>query len=139
MGFFSWETSDTHRSISNIYSCRSTFPVYMLFPNGKKLKETEYEGYGEFDGTDVYTELALWNDPEKCKKIKASAKDLREAEVTIRNLGIDMEFGDEPISYPLKFVEDDNLAYDDVPASKSDPCQGYFYPEADNDDDDYYD
>lgn len=57
MGFFSWKTSDTNRSISNIYSSKGSFPVYVLIPQefgGGYIEERNYEGYGEFGGVDVY-------------------------------------------------------------------------------------
>lgn len=48
MGFFSWITADTNKSISNAYSRLGTFPVYVLIPQefgGGYIMETEYEGY----------------------------------------------------------------------------------------------
>lgn len=32
MGFFSWKTQDTNKSIANRYSNRPTFTVYMVNP-----------------------------------------------------------------------------------------------------------
>lgn len=64
MGFFSWLTGDTERSICNIYSGRKTFPVYILIPNefgGKYFKEEHYGGYGVFAGQDIYELVADWN------------------------------------------------------------------------------
>ena len=59
MGFFSWKTADTKKSISNMYSSRGTKTVYLLRPNGKEpIIETQYEGYGEFGGVDAYEWLA---------------------------------------------------------------------------------
>lgn len=43
--------------------------------------------------------------------------------------------GASNVKYPLKFVEDDSLSYDDVDASEQCPYQGFFYYE----DEDYYD
>ena len=54
MGFFSWKTSDTNRSISNVHSGRGTFKVTMLMPYGEKYVESDYEGYGIFGGMDFY-------------------------------------------------------------------------------------
>ena len=58
MGFFSWKTSDTNKAIRNIYAggCKT---VYLLQPNGKPpIKETAYEGHGEFGGVDAFDWLA---------------------------------------------------------------------------------
>ena len=33
MGFFSWKTSDTNKSISNKYSDRGALPVYLYCPD----------------------------------------------------------------------------------------------------------
>lgn len=115
MGFFSWITSDTKRSISNRYSNRDTFTVYLLCPDGSKIKEDDYEGYGEFGGNDAYALLARWNTPEKC-----CGEDEKD-----RIIGIYLEPGE--IKYPLKFVENPDLEYNEVEASPRCPDQGYFY------------
>lgn len=52
MGFFSWKTQDTNRSIANSYSNRRTFPVTMTDDKGNKWTENDYEGYGKFGGKD---------------------------------------------------------------------------------------
>jgi hypothetical protein len=61
MGFFSWNTQDTHRSISNKYSEKKTFPVTMLDDKGNTWTEPNYEGYGVFGGKDYYELLAEMN------------------------------------------------------------------------------
>ena len=59
MGFFSWKTQDTKRSIANRYSNRKTFTVYMVNPVTKEaFIESNYEGYGEFGGKDFYELVA---------------------------------------------------------------------------------
>jgi hypothetical protein len=47
MGFFSWKTCDTNRSIANVYSDELTFDVYMITPDGRVFHETHYDGYGD--------------------------------------------------------------------------------------------
>ena len=61
MGFFSWKTSDTNKSISNAYSKRGALPVYVLCPDGTTIYEDEYEGYGVFGGYDIFDLVAEWN------------------------------------------------------------------------------
>lgn len=61
MGFFSWKTQDTSKSISNAYSNRGVFPVTMTDNKGNKWHETEYDGYGVFGGKDFYELLAEMN------------------------------------------------------------------------------
>ena len=61
MGFFSWNTSDTQRSIANNYSKRGTFKVHMVTKDGRAYTEENYEGYGEFGGKDFYELLAELN------------------------------------------------------------------------------
>jgi hypothetical protein len=52
MGFFSWMTQDTDKSIANNYSGRDTFPVDMIDDKGNVYHEDSYEGYGVFGGKD---------------------------------------------------------------------------------------
>ena len=61
MGFFSWKTQDTNRSIANSYSDRSTFKVVMVDDKGNKYVEEDYEGYGVFGGKDFYELLDEMN------------------------------------------------------------------------------
>ena len=52
MGFFSWITQDTNRSIPSKHSSRKTFSVTMRDDRGNKWTEPSYEGYGDFDGNE---------------------------------------------------------------------------------------
>jgi hypothetical protein len=61
MGFFSWKTQDTDRSIPSSYSNRATFPVVMHDNKGHQWIEKNYEGYGVFGGKDYYELLAEMN------------------------------------------------------------------------------
>lgn len=63
MGCFSWCTSDTRKSIPCTYNSYEGAPttVYLLNPFGEPYKESDYEGYGEFGGHDVYDLVAEWN------------------------------------------------------------------------------
>ena len=61
MGFFSWHTCDTDRSIANNASDRETFEVHMITPDGRVFTERDYDGYGEFGGKDFYELLAELN------------------------------------------------------------------------------
>ena len=61
MGFFSWKTCDTNRSIANNSSSRITFDVHMITPDGRVFTERDYDGYGEFGGKDFYELLSELN------------------------------------------------------------------------------
>lgn len=61
MGFFSWLTSDTEKSIANHWSNRETFPVHMVTEDGQVFTENDYEGYGVFGGKDMYVLIAEMN------------------------------------------------------------------------------
>ena len=54
MGFFSWNTQDTDRSIANAWSGRETFKVIMTDDKGNQFVEENYDGYGRFGGKDFY-------------------------------------------------------------------------------------
>lgn len=129
MGFFSWKTSDTQKSISNVCSSRGALPVYLVTPQNKKIYEPEYEGYGVFGGYDAYALLAKWNCPAKCNG----------DEEHDRLIGIDIGCYPEQIAklkYPLKFAEDPRKNYEDLEAAENCPNQGYFYDDEEPDDED---
>ena len=62
MGYFSWCTSDTQKSIPSCIPF-GDLPgtVYLLNPFGEPYKESFYDGFGEFGGRDVYELVAEWN------------------------------------------------------------------------------
>lgn len=117
MGFFSWKTQDTHKSIANRFSNRPTFRVYMVNPvNDEYWIEEDYEGYGVFGGKDFYELLAEING-------KGSNRDA----------GITLAFSDtnEEILSPV-LVEDLSKAkdfYDYNVTPENCEYQGYFYPD----------
>jgi hypothetical protein len=108
MGFFSWKTQDTDRSISNAYSSRKPFKVVMHDNKGNKWVENEYEGYGEFGGKDYYDLLAEMNGYE-----------------ADRGIGIELAFGKEPYITPNLTETEDWQWVDEEPENC--PDQGYFY------------
>ena len=60
MGFFSWKTQDSGKSIANVHTGRA-FTVYMKDNKGNVWKEESYGGYGDFGGKDFYVLLAEMN------------------------------------------------------------------------------
>lgn len=115
MGFFSFKTQDTDKSISNIHSVRGTFTITMSDNKGNKWIEHEYDGYGDFGGKDYYELLAEMN---------GLGSD--------RSLGIDLVFSGKKFLSP-NITEDYNWEWID---EKPQGCeyQGYFYYDDDNDD-----
>ena len=61
MGFFSWNTNDTDKSICNRYSGRDTFTVFLKDDKGNVWREDNYEGYGLFGGKDYHELVAEMN------------------------------------------------------------------------------
>lgn len=119
MGFFSWKTSDTGKSITNRYSSAGALPVYLYCPDGSKIYEPDYEGYGDFGGHDAYALLARWNCPDKC-----SGEEEKD-----RSIGIHIGCYDEQMAslkYPLKFAESPDFTYEELEPAESCPYQGYF-------------
>ena len=129
MGFFSWRTQDTDRSIANNYSIRKTFPVVMIDNKGNKWVEQNYEGYGVFGGKDYYELLAEMNG--------ITDKDSDR----LRGKGIDLAFskgngsgvGTDGVYYPNLVEQADGWVYD-MAGPDSCPDQGYFYDEDENND-----
>jgi len=127
MGLFSWITQDTNKSIPASGSDRSTFPVTMTDNKGNKWTETDYEGYGVFDGKDYYDLLAEMN-----------------GEVG-RDAGIAIAFGDDSsgkkwyekgwkkeFKAPNLTEDEDWVWRNEVPEDC--PYQGYFYDDFPDDD-----
>lgn len=135
MGFFSWKTSDTDRSISNNSSIRGTFPCVMIAPDGRKWVETDYEGYGVFGGKDFYNLVAELNN-------LAPDGD----EDTRRDAGISAFFENNSSGCPdiahsrglilPKLYEDLEAEFDSSPhQSQSCDEQGFFYASEAEDED----
>jgi len=61
MGFFSWKTNDTTKSINNHYTGIPTFRVIMTDNKGNQWVEDNYEGYGIFGGKDYHELLDEMN------------------------------------------------------------------------------
>ena len=61
MGFFSWITQDTKKSISNLFSERGALPVTMTDDKGNKYTENTYHGYGKFGRKDFYELISEMN------------------------------------------------------------------------------
>lgn len=117
MGFFSWYTQDTGRSISNQYSKMPTFTVYMYDHEGNVWEETAYEGYGEFGGKDFYELLAQMNGLET------------------RDDGIDLVFADPPRPYlSPNLTEHREWEYLNAPPAGCEQ-QGYFYDDDEDEED----
>ncbi|SHE83259.1 hypothetical protein SAMN05444278_106104 [Psychroflexus salarius] len=109
MGFFSWMTQDTNKSIANCYS-GSAFTVFMLDDKGNIWEESNYNGYGMFGGKDFYELLAEMNGQ------------------TDREDGIKLYFDNDEssVKYPNLVEYIDNWQWQN---KKPDECphQGHFY------------
>ena len=124
MGFFSWNTQDTHESIANSASSRPTFTVYMFDDKGNKWREDNYAGYGEFGGKDYYELLAEMNGLD-----------------SDRQLGIDLAYkesiyGENPNCKFPNLAEDPNWVWRSGPV-ESCSAQGFFYCDDEDEEDEY--
>lgn len=109
MGFFSWKTQDTDKSISNVHSTRDTFAVFMHDNKGNVWSEFEYDGYGKFGGMDFYELLAVMN-----------GKLTRDEGITIAHSG-------EPYLSP-NLTESIDWKWRNTPPKRCED-QGFFYPD----------
>ena len=121
MGFFSWNTQDTNKSIANKHSSRKTFTVTMLDDKGNRWTETEYSGYGVFGGKDFYTLLAEMNGHDWDKENDPDMEEDR-----LRSLGIEIAFSNKPYKSPNLVKNIDKWKYIDQPPRDCE-FQGYFY------------
>ena len=137
MGFFSWNTQDTDKSIANEHSNRKTFRVQMIDNKGNVWTESEYDGYGRFGGKDYYELLAEMNGFTSDKTGEAYTDEAR-------GFGIDIAFKNngsgvatEGVYYPNLVEQAKGWVYE---MGGPDTCdyQGYFYDETDYDDEDEY-
>lgn len=127
MGFFSWITQDTKRSILNTHTDLE-FPVQMTDNKGNRWIESNYNGYGIFGGKDYYQLLAEMNN---CKELTGDVdKD--------RSIGINLYFNTENeqnVLFP-NLTEDMQWTWRN---ERPDDCpnQGFFISEEEeiNDDD----
>lgn len=123
MGFFSWMTQDTDKSIANQHSHRPTFPVDMIDDKGNVWHEPNYNGYGEFGGKDYYELLSEMNGGH-----------------SDRGEGITMAFKGNPsgdgtngIKYPNLVESASGWLYDPT-GPVTCPDQGFFYGGEDEED-----
>lgn len=127
MGYFSWKTQDTDRSICNSDSIENTFTVSMVDDKGNIWKESNYEGYGVFGGKDYYELLAEMNGIVMDKSLGNYYT------VFMRSEGISLAFKDEGSGEKAKGIKYPNLVehpkkWDYMDASPE-HCiyQGYYY------------
>jgi len=78
MGFFSFKTQDTRRSIANNASRKATFDVYMVDNQGNEYHEPSYSGYGVFGDKDYFVLMAEMNgiNEDTDQRMRSKAIDL---------------------------------------------------------------
>jgi hypothetical protein len=122
MGFFSWKTQDTDTSISNKYSSRGTFPVYMIDDKGNAYYEPDYNGYGDFGGKDYYVLLAEMNGLTSNEEGEKRIFDMRSKGHHLYFSGVDS------VLHPNLVEDKDGWVYDKIGPESCDD-QGYWYSE----------
>jgi hypothetical protein len=121
MGFFSWKTQDTDKSIANRHSIMPVFTVHMIDDKGNVWTEYNYNGYGMFDGKDFYELVAEMNGYQ----VNEDADPDQEYE-KLRSKGIEIAFGDEPYKSPNLVEQLDGWEYvEESPVLCE--YQGFFY------------
>jgi hypothetical protein len=135
MGFFSWNTQDTDKSIANQYSNRKTFRVQMMDNKGNVWTEDDYEGYGRFGSKDYYELLAEMNGFASDKTGDEYTDEARGFGITLAFEGNGSGVATEGVYYPNLIEKADGWVYE---MGGPDSCdyQGYFYDETDYDDED---
>ena len=137
MGFFSWNTQDTDRSIANEHSNRKTFRVQMMDNKGNVWTEDNYDGYGRFGGKDYYELLAEMNGFTSDKTDEAYTDEARGFGITLAFDGNGSGVGTPGVYYPNLVEQAKGWVYE---MAGPDSCdfQGYFYDDEDLDGEDDY-
>ena len=118
MGFFSFKTSDTKESVSNIHSSKGALSVKMIDDKGNEYIEREYDGYGVFNNKDYYELVSDMNPNLTSDMDKLSDRDK----------GLTLCFDDklQPLLPKIVSIKCE-VEYDRLSDSKNCPNQGYFY------------
>jgi len=135
MGFFSWKTQDTDKSIANEHSNRKTFRVQMMDNKGNVWTEDNYDGYGRFGGKDFYELLAEMNGFVSQMEYEKNSWEYTDV---ARNYGIGLAFsknngsgvGTDGVFYPNLVEQADGWTYE-MRGPDSCDFQGYFYDDED--------
>jgi hypothetical protein len=137
MGFFSWNTMDTDKSIANEHSNRKTFRVQMMDNKGNVWTEDNYDGYGRFGGKDYYELLAEMNGFTSDKTGDEYTDEARGEGISLAFDGNGSGVATEGVYYPNLVEQAKGWRYE---MGGPDSCdfQGYFYDEEDLDGEDDY-
>lgn len=144
MGQFSWLDCRTDEQVLDCANYGLKRDVYVLVPEefgGGHIKETCYDGYGNFGGHDIYDLVADWNqkyldfvkrDDWDCDWVNgddfknyAAGKPY---DCEKRIIGISLACYDRDnarLRYPIKITHDANAVYEYCAPSMSDPNQGW--------------
>ena len=132
MGFFSWNTGDTKRSIMNEYA-KPKFKPTVIWPDGEKWIKAGYDGYGRFNGKCIYSEIAVrngWDSGLTSDEARDCA--LRKlSEAGGPRCYSDFTAASEKGYIVPKFAENPEAKYEDVEFSENAGGQGYFYADED--------
>ena len=128
MGFFSWNTNDTGKSIANNYSAKDTFTVYMKDNKNNEWIEHDYDGYGGFGGKDYHILLAEMNGLVD----ETTSEGTRDNGISLDCNPEDAEkkFGLKQIIYPNLFERRTSEWNGEQPESCG--AQGFFYTQCEN-------
>ena len=111
MGFFSWKCSECDESVTNKWSNHPKNSNCVLVTPDKNYHEPAYDGYGVFDGHDVY-ELLGNGDRDKA-------------------IGTFYNGDRESLPFKIKIVHTRcaGKSYDELNESDDCPQQGFFFDE----------
>lgn len=173
MGFFSFKCAKTDLPIPAFPAAklpRSWSEIVMVLPDNS-LIEGVYDGYGNIDGTNIYSEVAnimfgerdeklifgknktiskmdeyvatvkkfMWDDAIEASEITDEPNEMNELLIgsslnDLADNGFQITDTFDLAGQYIKIVRKDAYAgetYDELPASKNDPNQGYFYEDKD--------
>lgn len=131
MGYFSFITNDTKRSIPIAVAGRKSFPVHLWIPGKKLATEYGYDGYGDFGEYDYFEVFAELNKDHPAIQAYGYTTDMRARGCNVFHYIGHGQLKQQEFKFPQLAETDEEPTDFSVPPEMC-PYQGLRAPEDDN-------